>query len=161
MARRRTITPAYKEALQRARRDKLEQRAKLINAGIIEPKTKGRSKYHQVKAVVNGQTYDSMGEAEFSHKLELRRIAGEIISWERPKPIVLVDAPTPRGRVTYKPDFLVYRLNGTKFYIDFKSKATETQSFRIKVKIWAQKIPEELRVAYATGEEKIVAQAHK
>lgn len=158
---RRSVSPAVKEALRQAKQNKLEQRARLIGAGIEVPATRRRSKYNQVKATYNGERFDSLGEAEYASKLNLRVAAGQIRSWERPKPIILVDGPTPRSRVSYKPDFLEWRLDGSPGYIDYKgSKATVTQSFRIKVKIWAQKIPYELRIAYADGTETIVAKAH-
>lgn len=158
----RTESPAIKAAKKAARESKLEQRARLIGAGIEVPAVKRRNKYNRVKATYDGGKYDSLGEAEFAHKLVLRERSGEISGWSRPKPFVLLDAPTPRGRVTYQPDFEVIPINGPRYYIDYKgSKATETTTFRIKVKMWAQKIGYELRVAYPSGEEKVVARAYQ
>ena len=63
----RSASSAYKAILQKARADKLEQRARLIGAGIVEPKTKRRNKYNRVKTIYGGITYDSMGEAEYAN----------------------------------------------------------------------------------------------
>ncbi len=151
---------AYRAAQKKARQDNLEHRAKLIGAGIVVPTTKKRNKYNQVKVTVGDQKFDSLGEAEFSNKLKLRKLAGEIRDWGRPKPHILVDGPTARDRITYKADFWVQPLVGPVFYIDYKgSHATETSTWRLKVKLWKKSIPDELRVAYPTGEEKIVAPA--
>lgn len=158
---RRSLAPKVKAALAKARKDKLEQRARLIGAGIILPTTKRRNKYNQVRTTLNGVKYDSLGEAEYASKLNLRVQSGEIVAWTRPPAIVLLDAPTVRGRITYKPDFQIWpNLSDRFYYVDYKgSKITETPTWRLKVKMWAQKIPHELRVAYPSGEEKTVCPA--
>lgn len=158
---RRSVSPAVKQALAKARKEKIEQRARLIGAGIILPTTKRRNKYNQVRTTLNGEHYDSLGEAEYANKLNLWIQAGEIVAWTRPAAIVLLDAPTIRGRITYKPDFQIWpNLSDKFYYVDYKgSKVTETPSWRLKVKMWAQKVPHELRVAYPSGEEKTVCPA--
>lgn len=161
MARRRTITPAYKEALQRARRDKLEQRARLIGAGVIVSISKRKNKFNRVRTTYNSVTFDSLGEAELAHKLDLRKAAGEILDWKRPKPIVLVDASKARERITMIPDFEVWPdpINPTYSYmIDYKgSRITETASFRLKVRLLRAFRPDiELRVVYPDGSEKLM-----
>jgi uncharacterized protein DUF1064 len=136
-----------------------DQRARLAERGIDlhEKPRSSRSKYHNVTAYYKGQRYDSAGEAEYARMLDLGCAAGSITDWERPKPFVLLDAPKPRDRVTYKPDFYVIPKAGMSYYVDYKGSAmTETASWRIKVKLWKQKIPFELRVAYPNGEEKVV-----
>lgn len=118
----------------------------------------GGPKFHNVKAFYKGESYDSAGEAEYAARLDLRCASGEIVDWERPKPIVLLDAPKARDRVTYRPDFYVIPNVGFGYYVDYKgSRITETAAWRIKVKLWKQneRLPE-LRVAYPTGEEKVV-----
>lgn len=157
MPRRRTVSPAYKESLKKAKQERLEQRARLIGAGLITKPTR-RSKYNQIKTVYLGERYDSLGEAEYAFKLTQRQLAGEIRAWNRPPAIVLVNASSPRDRITYKPDFEIKPLNGPAIYVDYKgSHVTETAAWRIKVKLWKRNIPFELRVAYPTGVEKVVA----
>lgn len=145
------------------------QRERLSGLGIdLHEKPKGRNKFHNVPATFRGERYDSAGEAEYAQKLELMRVAGEIADWERPKPIILLDAPKAGDRISYRPDFYVIRNAPTEFaalkpmptgyYVDYKgSRATETPLWRVKVKLWRQKIPHELRVVYPDGSEKIVA----
>lgn len=72
-----------------------------------------------------------------------------------------------KDRITYRPDFYVIGAKPTQmavlppmptsWYVDFKgSKITETAAWRIKVRLWKLCIPFELRVVYASGEEKVV-----
>ncbi len=158
---RRSVSPAYKEALAIARRDRLEQRARLIGAGVVVPKTQRKNKYNQVRVTRNGETFDSLGEAEQANKFDLLKASGKILDWERPKAIILLDAPNSRGRISYKPDFLVKMLDNSLVYFDYKgSRITETASWKIKVKLWNRFIHEELRVIYPTGEQKVVSIAH-
>ena len=135
------------------------------------PTPGGRQKYHAQKTVLNGETYDSLGEAECAAWLEQRRAAGDIDKWWRAAPVLLADrgcrgcgarpgAPCvdKRGQpnkgyhrvrhaVTYRPDFGV-RQNGRTFYYDYKgSHVTETEAWRIKRNLWANWICDELRVS--------------
>jgi hypothetical protein len=118
------------------------------------------SKYHNTRATYRGEQYDSAGEAAYAAKLDLRCKSGELIDWERPGPMILVDGDKPRDRITYKPDFYVIPAEGNSFFVDFKgSRITETEAWRLKVKLWKKAISFELRVAYPSGEEKVVAPA--
>lgn len=136
------------EAKLANRRDRLASRAGAIGATLVERPTNSRAKFHNVKAVYRGMRFDSTGEAEYAAHLDLRVKAGELVDWEQPKPIVLLNAPKARDRVTYKPDFFVIPREGYAFYVDYKgSGITETQAWRIKVKLWKQHVPFELRVA--------------
>lgn len=154
----RRVAPSVKAALLAAKQDKLEQRARLINAGV-EITKKRRGKYNQVRTTYKGERYDSLGETEFANKLDARKQKHDIADWCRPKAIVLLDAPKLRERITYKPDFEIWDRSG-HYYVDYKgSHITETAVWRLKVKLWAHSQTTELRVAYPTGEERIVVPA--
>lgn len=167
MARR--ISPALKAIQQQARTERLAQRARLIDAGVVP--SKGKNKYNRVKVQYKGEMYDSLGEAEHAASLDLDLSLGRITAWGRPGPIILLDAPTPRGRITYRPDFWTLPLNASKvYYTEFKgsrvnpktgkrSTPTETEAFRIRVKLWQRFIPYELRVVYSDGASKVVSPA--
>jgi hypothetical protein len=102
--------------------------------------------------------FDSMGEAEYAAKLDMLVKAGEVVDWEQPKPVVLVDGPKARDRITMIPDFYVIPAVGNSFYVDYKgSRVTETPAFKLKVKLWRRHVGHELRVVYADGTEKVVA----
>jgi hypothetical protein len=141
------------------RRAALNARLKALGIEQQIPKP-GRRKYANTPAIYNGQTFDSAGEAEFAMKLDLMKQAGVVLDWWRPKPMVLVDAVRPRDRITYRPDFAVLYASkpGTTVYLDYKgSRITETEAFRLKVKLWKRAYPDlELRVVYSSGEEKVV-----
>lgn len=158
--------PGLAAARKAASQQRLEQRARLIGAGL-EVLTRKRTKFNQVKATYNGQKYDSLGEAEYAAKLDLLLAAGKIRAWSRPTPFILLDGPKPRDRVTYKPDFLIEPLTDQPYYVDYKGSTvgkngkrhtpTETQAFGIRVKMWRASQPAELRVVYSDGVEKVVA----
>src|SRR5438105_2898174 len=105
MIAKRRIAPALREAMRATKQEAIQDRARLIGAGIVFKKRRG--KFNSVSTTYNGERYDSLGEAEWASKLDLRKAAGDIVDWWRPKPIVLVDAPTARGRITIVPDFFV------------------------------------------------------
>lgn len=140
-----------------AKHAEMERRAAAVNATIIN-RPIGRSKFHNVATVYKGVRYSSLGEAEYAWRLDQKVATGEIAYWERPKPIVLVDAPRARERVTMVPDFHVTLHGGGSYYVDYKgSRITETPVFRLKVRLWRNAVPFELRVAYPDGTEKVVA----
>lgn len=154
----RRVAPSVKAALLAAKQDKLEQRARLINAGV-EITRKRRGKYNQVRTTYKGERFDSLGEAEHAHQLDILKQNGDIFDWCRPRAIVLLDGPKFRDRITYKPDFEIWDKSG-HYYVDYKgSHITETAVWRLKVKLWAHSQTTELRVAYPSGEERIVVPA--
>lgn len=72
-----------------------------------------------------------------------------------------------RDRLKYKPDFYVVAAEptdmmtlkpmATGYYIDYKGgEITETEPWRIRVRLWKLHVPFELRVAYRDGTEKVV-----
>lgn len=152
---RRRVSAALRAVQRQAKADKLAARANLIAAGIL-PRS-SRAKFHNTRCTYNGMTFDSLGEAEYAHKLDLLVQSGEVVAWEQPPPVVLVDAAKARDRITYRPDFHVIPREGWSYYVDYKgSRITETAAWKLKVKLWRQNVPFELRVAYPGGEEKVV-----
>lgn len=136
--------------------------------GTAAPVAPGRRKFHNQPTIYKGERYDSLGEAEHAWMLDQKIATGEIVYWERPKPIVLVDAPRARDRVTIKPDFWVIPADrpGNRssesytysYYEDYKgSTTTETVAWKLKVRLWRQRVPFELRVVYPDGSHKVVA----
>ncbi len=186
---RRRLTPAIKAVLQKARSDKLEQRARLIGAGIILPKIERRNKFNQVKVIRQGETFDSMGEAEYANHLDLLKSSGKILDWKRPKTFILLDAPRACDRIKYTPDFEVWPMPSVSsvvykgqsagksefplpqpYYIDFKGSRvnpktgirrtpTATQAFSLRVRLWRATVPFELRLVYSDGVEKVLVPA--
>ena len=136
---------------------------KLRALGIEQQIKPGRKrKFANTPSVYNGQKYDSAGEAQYAQQLDLKLKSGEVLDWWRPKPMVLVDADRLRDRITYKPDFAVlFASRPDVVYIDYKgSRITETEAFRLKCKLWRKTFERsELRVAYPSGEEKVVCPA--
>src|SRR5689334_7700284 len=97
------------------------------------------SKYGAVRTDYGGQVYDSWGEAEYAHRLDLLRAAGRIRHWRRGGEWVLLDAPRRRDRITYTPDFEVWDAAGALRAVDFKG--VETAVFRLKAKLWRHVYP--------------------
>jgi len=78
---------------QAAAEERLSKRLTAIDGTPINLPASGgrRQKYHAQKTVLNGETYDSLGEAECAAWLEQRRQAGDIVQWWRPEPFLLAD----------------------------------------------------------------------
>jgi len=92
------------------------------------------NKYHNVKTIVDGITFDSKAEARRYGELVLLKRAGEI-RWFNLQPSFLLT-----GGVRYRPDFIVCGNDGRIWVEDVKGVAT--QAFRIKQKIWAALYPD-------------------
>ena len=90
------------------------------------PEEKKRNKYHAIKTVVDGITFDSKKEADYYCELKLRVLAGEIRYFLMQVPIRLP------GGVKYRVDFLEFHADGTEHYVDVKGH--ETKVFRMKKK---------------------------
>ena len=138
----------------RARAVLAQARRALVDAHIPS----APRKYHQTAAFYNGERYDSQGEARYAQQLDVLKAAGKIRDWSRPAALILLDGPTPRSRITYKPDFRVEYPDGRVAYYDYKgSKVTMTQAWRLKSKLWNQTQEHQLRVVLSSGEEHVVA----
>lgn len=103
--------------------------------------TPARTKFNAVPAIYAGERYDSSGEAEYAQKLDARQAAGQITEWRRGEPWTLLESPTgrPADGITMRPDFEVWRPDGSLYVLDFKG--AETREFRLKVKLWKAVYP--------------------
>lgn len=97
------------------------------------------NKYHAKRTLYRGEWYDSKAEANYAGVLELQRRAREISAWRRGFAHILASA-TVLGReyrATYKPDFLVTKLDGSVEAIDVKG--VLAPSFKIKWILWMER----------------------
>jgi hypothetical protein len=93
-----------------------------------------RSKYGNVKVVIDGESYDSKIEAEFHHHLKLRERIGEVYGIVRQKQFVIELGGT---RIcSLKVDYWFYdrRTRGMRA-VDIKGGVSDTQVFRLKAKL--------------------------
>lgn len=112
-----------------------------------------RHKYGARRTEYRGEWYDSAAEAHYAAILELQKKAGRIVRWERGTPQILIDGPTKRLRITYRPDFLVYYDNGACEAVDVKGVVPE--AFRLRAILWRRKFPGiPLRVVDKDGNQK-------
>lgn len=167
MVARKRSAPGLIAAKRVAKQNQIEQRARLIGAGVVFKKR--REKFQSIWTTYNGESYQSLGEAEYANRLDVLLKAGKIIAWERPKPMVVFTAIKAQGRITYKPDFLISISQTYSYYVDYKgsrvnkktgkrSTPTETDAWRLRVKLWKAMYPTlELRVVYSDGVEKLIA----
>lgn len=97
-----------------------------------------KSKYKNIKCSFNGIKFDSIGEANCYQYWKFREAAKEVQVLALQEKIYLSDA-----RILYKPDFTIYHLaNNETYWIDYKG--VETQSFKIKKRLWRSHGPGKL-----------------
>ena len=90
------------------------------------------SKYHSIKTVVDGITFDSRKEAQRYSELKLLERAGEIHDLQLQVPFQLIPK-TPVGRaVKYYADFVYYE--GDKMVVE-DTKGMKTKEYIIKRKL--------------------------
>lgn len=97
-----------------------------------------RNKYGARPTFVNGERFASKAEAAYAQTLDLMKRAGEIASWARGMRTIVLDGP-PGRRVTYTPDFLVVKLDGTRYAVDVKGAVP--RDFRIRALLWNRTQP--------------------
>lgn len=97
-----------------------------------------RTKYGARRTEYSGQVYASRAEAEYARRLDLLKYAGEIASWARGMRTIVLDGP-PGRRVTYCPDFVVVRNDGTRYAVDVKGAVP--RDFRIRALLWGRTQP--------------------
>lgn len=108
-----------------------------------------KSKYRNIKTVVDGIEFDSKKEADYYCKLKILKQAGEIKDFElQPRyelqPTFKKNGTTHRS-ITYVADFIITNNDGTTEVVDIKG--VETQVFKIKKKLFEYKYPDKsLRV---------------
>ena len=110
------------------------------------------SKYRNRPITVDGERYDSRGEAGYLRVLEAKKAAGVIKDWRRGRPWPLLEAPSGR-RVTLRPDYEVELPDGSRYCLDYKG-GPVTAAFRIKAIALECVYPDvPLRIVRADGQE--------
>lgn len=95
-----------------------------------EPKEK-KSKYNAKKVKIDGHVFDSIKESEYYQELKLRLSANDILGFCI-QPIFIL-SPS----ISYRPDFIVWNLDGTTEIIDVKGFKTDV--YKIKKKLFEEK----------------------
>jgi hypothetical protein len=111
------------------------------------------SKFGNRKIVVDGILFDSIAESKYYKKLKLLEAKGMIRAVET-QPIFLLQEGFEKNGAKYKPityiaDFRYIDKEGNVCIVDVKTKATETDVFRIKHKLFEKRYPDlHLHVEY-------------
>ena len=96
-----------------------------------------RTKYNSNKIIIDGTKFDSKDEAKYYEYLKQMKFEGKILNFELQPKFILIPKFQYRGKTermaTYTLDFLVYKLDGTKTYIDVKGYSTQQGEFRFKL----------------------------
>lgn len=112
------------------------------------------SKYRNRKTTVRNITFDSKLESHIYLKL-LEFSEKYPIAFDRQPEYVLIDGFMVNGnryrKTVYKGDFNVV-INGKIYTIDVKSPASETQVFKLKRKLFAQKYGREIITVKSVAE---------
>lgn len=116
-----------------------EYRDYLKRRGIktTEEKPKRISKYNSSHIHVDGIIFDSRKEADYYCSLKLLTRAGAIKGFCRQPSFVLTEGNDKERAITYKADFIVFKLDGTVEIVDTKGYEPEQwqrtyKMFRIK-----------------------------
>lgn len=101
------------------------------------------NKYKAVKTWRDGIAFDSIKEADYYDSLKLLHRAGEIAGYiVHGKMICTAGGNNSNERaVTYEPDFIILRKDGSYSIVDTKSDATITPLFKNKMKALKEKFP--------------------
>lgn len=110
-----------------------------------------KSKYHNSKVIVDGESFDSIKEARRYQELKLMQSAGMINGLKRQVKFVLIPAqrePDTTGKrggkkkgaliereCAYYADYAYYTKEGNYVVEDVKSEATKTEQYKIKKKL--------------------------
>jgi len=96
---------------------------------------KKRSKYHAIKTICDGKSFDSKKESRVYLKLLERKRWGEIRDFQRQVKFELIPETDYTRPCHYIADFVVINTDGSKEVIDVKSYATKTRDYVIKKKL--------------------------
>jgi len=117
-----------------------------MNLKKVRPRPKKRSKYNNIKTIRDGQKFDSKKEANRYTELRLLEKAGKIEYLRTQVKFDLI--PTIKrtsktlSKVTYTCDFM-YKEGSNTIVEDVKGgKVTQTQVFRIKMRLFLLKYPQ-------------------
>ena len=96
------------------------------------------NKYHARKTTRDGQSFDSAHEATIYQELRAEQVAGQITGLQRQRAFPLIvtgtdGLPVQVGR--YTADF-VYRRGGRIEVVDAKSRATRTEAYVLRAKLF-------------------------
>lgn len=105
------------------------------------------NKYNARKTTYEGIRYDSGFEAEVAAELDLRKKAGEILSWERQYKLEMwcyTEDGQKAFKVSHKVDFLVHHHDGSKELVEAKGIETDDYKWRRKFleNVWLKEHPE-------------------
>ena len=106
--------------------------------------TRSLNKYKAVKSSYKGLTYDSKREVSKAMELDHLVRSKKIKSWSKQEKIELF-GENGNKICTYKIDFTIEHNDGTKEYLEVKSKATATPVWRIKWKLLEDKYKDEIK----------------
>jgi len=93
----------------------------------------GENKYHAVKTMVDGITFDSKAESRRYDELKLLLNAGLLKGFACQPSFILP------GGIRYRPDFIVCDASGLIWAEDVKG--IRTQAFALKQRLWAVSYP--------------------
>lgn len=111
-------------------------------AAHIANRVTGRSKYGAKKTWAFGLPTDSMKEAEYLGNCVLLCKAKALAGFLYHGKILLVEGTDKDHRaVTYDPDFVLLKADGTYEIVDTKSDPTTTRLFKDKMKIMRERYP--------------------
>ena len=106
--------------------------------------TRSLNKYKAVKSSYKGSTYDSKREVSKAMELDHLVRSKKIKSWSKQEKIELF-GENGNKICTYKIDFTIEHFDGTKEFLEVKSKATATPVWRIKFKLLEDKYKNEIK----------------
>lgn len=105
---------------------------------IATDKIKRKSKYRAQRAEYKGRIYDSKFEAKYAQQLDMQKLAGDIISWERQVAVNLVVNGIHIAK--YVIDFLIEHKDGKKEYVEIKG--FKTRDWKLKCKLFKALYPD-------------------
>ena len=111
-----------------------------LGAAAVDPTAATRNKYHAKKTTVDGQVFDSAHEAEVWQVLHVEHCAGVITDLVRQRKFPLWVVPQKGDQLpiligNYTADF-VCRRDGQLEVIDAKSRATKTEAYQLRKKLF-------------------------
>lgn len=137
------------------RKNRLEARVSAIGANLT---LSTNNKYNALNTTYRGERYASLGEAECAAWLDWRVAAGELVAWERGRTFVIQKGKRGLDQLLYTPDFYAIPVESQDggvfkkpfdggYWIDYKGgHITETEAFKIRVKLWRRNVRRELRI---------------
>ncbi len=114
------LNPEVRQRIRETLRAQLQEH--LSDGALLSDPPKSSSKWHNVRTMVDGITFDSKREAKHYAELKIELLAGEIADLELQKPFSL--DVNGIHICNYIADF-VYRRNGELVVEDAKGKATD------------------------------------